>query len=334
MADRPPANKLNLFIARQLYLPRKRIFNKLMSMPLLKKQHLLAVSAIAVLSCFNAFSAAAQANPYSLSGNTSSHLSFSSAVGAANRLNARWARYNMALAAAGGKDVMFRSELSGGIILTSASIEFALRTSNNNEITHDTSLKFTGRPAEKGYHVAWASGYPLATLSDDAAVILTYGVSYDNLKWAMPKMTIEGRETQFDFFSNTIGIPLYLDYKWGAEALLDISKHICLTAGAGAVPAYTLTVGDNKGNDGRFTVRPSARVEAGLATKFISFKVQATALMGNVAFLNKHDLSRDIDYFGGIAEDYDIRVQGHNQFILSLVLMTTTTSWQYKPWFR
>jgi hypothetical protein len=307
----------------------------MITLPLFQKQYLLPSVLMAIVFFSWPIFTRAQMNPYNLSGNTSSYLSFSAASDFANRTSARWARYNQALAAAGGKDVMFRSELAGGIILTSASVEFALRTINHNEITHDTSLKFkNAKPLENAVHVAWASGYPLATLSDDAALILSYGVSYDNLKWAIPKMTIEGRETEFEFSSNTIGIPLYIDYKWGAEALLDIEKRFCLTAGAGVIPAYSLTVGDNKGNDGRFTVRPSARVEAGLATRFISFKLQATGVLGNVNFLNKTDLFRDVDYFGGIAENYDIRVQGHSQFIISLVLMTTTTSWQYKPWFR
>jgi hypothetical protein len=291
-----------------------------------QKHYLLAFTLIALVLFAKPFCTIAQVNPYSMAGNTTSYLSFGFASSAANRANARWARYNQALAAAGGKDLMFRSELAGGYIFTTASVNFSLRTINHNEITHDTSLNFAGKPVENGIHVAWASGYPLATLSDDAALILSYGVSYDGLKWAIPKMTIEGRETIFEFSSNTIGIPLYIDYKWGAEALLDISKHICLTAGAGALPAYALTVGDNKGNDGHFTIRPTVRAETGLATKFISFKLQAAGVFGNVNFLNKKDLTRDVDYLGGIAENYDIKVQGHSQFIISLVLMTTTTS--------
>jgi hypothetical protein len=302
--------------------------------PFRQKRHLLAVATIAVVLCSAPVCSRAQSNPFNMRSEFGAHMNFESARDFASHANAKWNRYNQALAAAGGKDVMFRFELAGGIILTDASIKFALRSIDHNEITHDTSLAFTGKPVENGYHVAWASGYPLATLSDNAALILTYGMSFDNLKWAIPKMTIDGRETEFNFSSNTIGIPLYLDYKWGAEAMLDISKHICFTAGAGALPAYSLTVGDNKDNSGLFTVRPTARVEAGLATKFISFKLQATAILGNMNFVDRADVIRDIDRYAGLSENYDIRIKGHSQFIFSLVLLATTTSWQYKPWFR
>jgi hypothetical protein len=276
----------------------------------------------------------AQFNPFSIHTNTSAHLHYGFGTSAANRAQAKWARYNQALAASGGKDLMFRFELGGGIIMTDAVVDFSLRTINKGEVTHDTSMNYTGKPVENGYRVAWGSGRPLATLSEDAALLLSYGMSFDNVKWAIPKMTIEGRETFFDFSTNTIGIPLYIDYKQGAEAMLDIEKRICLTAGAGVLPAYTLTVGDNKGNDGRFSVRPTARVEAGLATKIISFKLQATGVFGNLNFLNKSDLTRDVDYLGGISENYDIRLRGHSQFIISLVILATTQTWQYKPWFR
>lgn len=182
--------------------------------------------------------------------------------------------------------------------------------------------------------MAWASGYPLATLGDNSALLFTYGMSYDGLKWAIPKMTIDSEETEFEFSSNTIGVPLFLDYKYGAEAMLDISKHICFTAGAGAVPAYTLTVGDNENNPHPFSVRPAARVEVGLATKFISFKLQAMALMGKMKFADETESVRDKVYLDPRLENFDLRIEGHTQFIFSLVLMATTVSWQYKPWFR
>lgn len=306
----------------------------MMITPFLQKRHWPVVAVIAVVLSFAPSRSRAQMNPFNMRSEFGAHMNFESAKSFANHASAKWNRYNQALAAAGGKDMMFRFELGGGIILTDASIKFSLRTIHGNEITHDTSLAFTGKPVENGYHIAWASGYPLATLSDNAALILTYGMSYDNLKWAIPKMTIDGRETEFNFSSNTIGVPLYLDYKWGAEAMLDISKRLCFTAGAGALPAYSLTVGDNTDNSSRFTVRPSARIEAGLATKFISFKLQATAILGDVKFVSGTDILRDVDYYAGLSENYDIRIQGHSQFIFSLVLLATTTSWQYKPWFR
>jgi hypothetical protein len=310
------------------------LLHELMLTSLLPKQYWLAFTVIGALLCSTATGTQAQINPFSIHTNTSAHLNYGFGTGAANRAQARWARYNQALAASGGKDLMFRFELGGGIIMTKASVDFSLRTIHNSEVTHDTSMSYVGKPVENGYRVAWGSGRPLATLSEDAALMLSYGMSYDNVKWAIPKMTIEGREPEFNFSTNTIGIPLYLDYKQGAEAMLDIEKRICLTVGAGVLPAYTLTVGDNKGNDGMFTVRPTARVEAGLATKIISFKLQATGVFGNMNYLNKSDLARDVVYLSGNKENYDIRLQGHSQFIISLVILATTQSWQYKPWFR
>ena len=163
---------------------------------------------------------------------------------------------------------------------------------------------------------------------------MSYGLSYDNLHWAIPTFTSEGRQREFSFVSSTIGTPVYLDYKWGAEALLDISKHFCFTAGAGALPAYTFTYGDNKGKDKYFSLRPTARVELGLSTKFISFKLQAMGVLGNMKFVNQTNLARDVDYYAGLSENYDIRITGHSQFMVSLVLMSSTSSWQYRPWFR
>ena len=300
----------------------------------LRKQNWLSILIIAVLLCSVPHAIRAQPNPFNMNSQFSAHMSYDWARDFYRRANSRFSQYNQAKAAADGKDLLFRNELAVGVILTKASFKFALRNMHSGDITSDTSMAFIRKPSETGFHLNFGSGYPLATLSEDAALILSYGLSYDQLKWAIPLFILEGREKDFSFVSNTLGTPLYVDYKWGSEAMLDISKRICFTTGAGILPAYTLTVGDNKNNETYFSLRPTARVEFGLTTKFISFKLQAMGLLGNMNYVDQTDLSRDIDYYAGLKENYDIRIKGKSQFIFSLVLMSMTTSWQNDPWFR
>jgi hypothetical protein len=227
-----------------------------------------------------------------------------------------------------GKEMARRSEFGAGMIITSASFNFNYLAIADTLVA-DTSMSFNAKPSKFAYRLRWGSGRSLATFNGRSALVLSYGLSYDYLQWGIPELIVDSMKRQFSFFSHTFGSELFFDYKTGAEATLDPDKRLSFNIGAGVLPAYTRTNGDNNSKKLLFTMRPAVRAELGFATSYINFKVQAMGIWGNVTYVNATAVTRMVNADKGLSESYDVQIKGKSQFVLSLVLSPGTRFWAH-----
>lgn len=225
-----------------------------------------------------------------------------------------------------GDEFVSRMEFGGGLITTSASFQFdylAIDTS----LAKDTSMSFTDNPTKIAYRLHWGSGRSLSSFGNKSALVLSFGLSYEYLQWAIPEFEVRGRKRQFNFFSHTFGSEIFFDYKTGAEATLDPEKRVSLNLGAGILPAVTRTNGDNNSKKLLFTMRPAIRAEFGFVTNLVNVKLQAMGIWGNVTYVNAKNINRYIDPDAGLSETYDIEIKGQSQFVLSVILGRGSGYW-------
>jgi hypothetical protein len=269
-------------------------------------------------------------NPYSMATQTAAYNSFEFMNDMIRHTQQQMLLNNRAKDAADGQTGMLRSEFSGGIIITNADyrLNYRVTASYNENDNFDTTISATVKPTS-ALHFGWQGGYPLATLGGNSALLLGFGINYSFFSWKQPEFDVMGDKKALDFKSTAAGFPFTLDYKIGAEALLDRSKRTCLTIGLGVQPSVSFAKADGKSTDTYFSMLPAGKVEFGFATSFAAFKLRATGLLRKQQYMNFTDV-----HDGSYNHIYDVSVKGNSQIILALVIMPFASKWEDAAWYR
>jgi hypothetical protein len=175
-----------------------------------------------------------------------------------------------------------------------------------------------------------SSGYPIATLGDNAALLFSYGVGVHIIDWTQDDFNVFGTAHSYSVTSMSIGAPFSLDYKSGAEALLDRSKRMCFTFGIGMQPTAIFASAGTQATSINFSILPTAKIEYGIATRIATFKLRATGFLGSPQYLNVEKIQQPFQY----QTFYDITVKGKSQFAIALVIMPMAGKWEDAAWFR
>lgn len=281
--------------------------------------------------------AVAQSNPYNISTQRGAYFNFEDSKAAMRRAMesaSQLSRFNRAKDAGNNKNAQLRNEYFFGYALTNAeySMKYHIpddaRYANNNPM--DTGMTASVTP-KSAYYFGGGSSYPLATVSNNGALTLSVGLGYNFLKWKMADVAIQGDTLPFEVKSIAVSLPFTIDFKNGAEAMLDRSKRTCFTIGFGVQPTVNLAQVNNSGNGmaGFFKLLPAAKIEFGMATSFATFKLRATGLLGE---------QRYADFTGtrghAATHSYDLSLTGSNQIVVALVIMPFTSQWENNEWYR
>lgn len=240
-------------------------------------------------------------------------------------------QFNRAKDAGDGRNTQLRNEYVFGYAFMNAECLLDYRIGGQNYSSpdvFDSSISMTASP-KTAFHIGAGSSYPLATVSKNGALTLSYEVSCNLIKWNLPDLVTHGDTQQFDVKTTTMAIPITIDFKSGAEAMLDRSKGSCFTIGIGVQPTLNMTTASDVNNGYYFSLTPAAKFEYGFATSFCTFKLRATGLLGKQQYAEFTDVRGSVhNHF------YDISMNGSNQLILSLVIMPFTSQWENNEWYR
>ena len=120
------------------------------------------------------------------------------------------------------------------------------------------------------------------------------------------------------------GVPIGLDYKFGADAMHDKSQRYCATFGAGVYPAFSFTVYKEQ-TGGGLRVLPYLKGEVGIFAG-ICMKIRAQYSFGSLKYI---DYSSETNY--GTSHT---SLKGKSSFSLALVLMPFSWKWGRSQWWR
>lgn len=239
------------------------------------------------------------------------------------------AEYNKAKEAGKNLTHLLRDELGAGLIFTTGTYRYHYYENDyrTEEPVRDTGFSLNVRP-KSAFQVVETSGFPLATLSNDAALLLTYGLSFHFIDWTQPDFNVYGQDRSYGITSICAGVPLSLDYKSGAEALLDRSKRTCFTIGAGVQPMAVYTTIGNRGSETHFKMCPMAKIEFGFATKVTAIKLRASGYLGNFNYFGSDNVPEGYDNWRHAA----ITIDGKSQLAVALILMPLASKWEDSGW--
>lgn len=275
----------------------------------------------------------AQNNPYNMQTQFSAYMHYQNYQDMVNRKMREMQQsmmFNRAKDAGEGKNGYYRNEIGVGMVYARAdynlkyhAFEFGL----DSNYTADTAFSMTVSP-KYAINISVGSGYPLATLSENSALVIGYSINYTYFKWEQPELNLLGKERKLNIKSYQLSVPITLDYKSGADAMLDVGKRNCFTIGLGVQPTYISATAESENPDSHFAILPTAKVEFGFASRFCAFKLRATGNMGKfnyMSFANIHDQPR---------QSYDLSISGTNQILLSLIIMPFASQWENDAWYR
>ncbi len=190
--------------------------------------------------------------------------------------------YNLAKAAGKNLTYFYRMENSVGYTLAPGTFEhhyYRTSTAPEGGIVFDTAYTLTG-VGKGGIYITNTSGFPLMTLSRSSAVIVTYGASLRLNRFVTPVMKFDGLETVYKVKTTDMGGILTLDYKSGAEAMLDRGLRTCFTFGAGIEPTwFQAEIRPTDGSD-QLVVLPLLKAEFGLAFAKTALKLRLSCNPG------------------------------------------------------
>ena len=241
-------------------------------------------------------------------------------------------RYNTAKDAGKNLNGFLRDEVGGGLVFATATFTHSYheRDYMTGEPTFDTSYKKTIQ-AKSGFILSEQTGYPLTTLSNNSALLLTYGLNIRFINWKQEAKIINGKSREYGITNTDMSVPVSLDYKSGGEAMLDRSKRTCFTVGAGIEPmlisgSWGVQVGSTV-----FRVFPFAKMEFGFVTGIAAFKLRATGTIGTFNYFSRDDMAEE---YGNSNITSDISIVGKNQFALTLLIMPMVRKWEDAAWYR
>jgi hypothetical protein len=224
------------------------------------------------------------------------------------------ADYNKARAAGHGVNYYLRSEIAIGYVSCPITL-----TQRNYGIAYefDTTMSRSLK-ATFPIQVCATSGYPLRNMSDNAALIFTYGVNahitvFEEGGVKMLNTTYGAKFTNFD-----LGVPLSIDYKSGAEANLDPNKSSCFTLGVGLEPVWLDGFIANISYS-KISLKPFIKAEYGMLLGSIVLKLRGTMFLGKYTYFDRFEEDSD--------QASEVRIAGQNPMVLSLVINTMAGHW-------
>jgi hypothetical protein len=244
--------------------------------------------------------------------------------------------YNRAKEAGRNMNGVLRNELEFGIVFAQAdyslhyytNVDWWKKAYQEPPTIIDTTIKTKIHP-NWAYRIASGSGYPFVTLSDNAAILFSYGAAIEFADWTQPATKIDGETREFGMKTVTGAVPLTIDFKTGSEAMLDISKGTCFSFGAGIQPYETFNTNYLDASH-RFGLQPMARAEFGFATRLVAVKLRVAGFLGNRTYI-KYD---NTHYAGDFSHTQDLTVKSPSQFTFSLVVMPLARHWENNAWYR
>ncbi len=193
---------------------------------------------------------------------------------------------------------------------------------------YDTS--FSVKVKSKTWGVAVGLFFPVSNLSDKSILSIYAGINGNVFNWTADSVHFGGGDFvksysyKDDGLSIQAGVPVGMDYKVGGEAVLDKSKRLSFTLGAGVMPSLVLT-GLSYWGEAKFKIPPYIKAEIGVLAG-VNLKLRMMYQMGDV--LGFRESHHDLD--GLNQSDATFKTSGVLNF--SLLVMPFSWDWERSSW--
>ena len=159
--------------------------------------------------------------------------------------------------------------------------------------------------------------------------ILALGVDY---MYNMMTWKIDNSEpASFDGATVQMALPIGLDLKFGADAMMSRDHRFCATVGAGVYPSYSITsITDAPITiDPAFSVAPYIKAEVGVYAG-ICMKVRALYTIGDLTYMDYKESSN----VNGYESSTSSKLVGKSNFAVSLLIMPFSFKWKTEDWWN
>lgn len=222
-------------------------------------------------------------------------------------------------ARANGKDLNYylRNEIAFGKLLGQGSFHLDRHYEDvGAKYLYDTSFGMLLKP-KYAFVISANSGYPITALSENAALILSYGVDVRITRYDIDPIRMGNYTTNFIFSNMDFGAPVGIDIKSGGEAKLDKTKRFCFTLGAGFEPLWISGQMNLEYNYSTLRFMPYLKAEVGYLTNFAGFKLRASYLNGNYTQFQGED----------VLDGSKVTLTNSDQFVISLAILDMVRYW-------
>ena len=191
-----------------------------------------------------------------------------------------------------------------------------------------TDTSFSKHINNKGGGFGAFIGYsiPVAKMGDNSRLAIAFGFMYGVALWESGSFSYQSSSqtgtTTEGSGSADIGVPIGLDYKFGADALRDKSQRFCATIGMGVYPSFTLTA-YNGDAQAKSHVLPYIKGEVGIFAG-ICMKLRAQFNFGDIKYI---DYGSETNYGSSHTS-----LKGKSSLSLGLVLMPFSWKWNRSQW--
>jgi hypothetical protein len=218
-------------------------------------------------------------------------------------------------------DAFYRTQggFSYGILNTSYKLDYVYSGGSKNNVP----INFVGDIETKGvasfYGVSGERYFPLATLSEQSTLALSFGVDgfWMNLKYDELRLN-GGQKFTPEFQIVQFNIPIGLAYKSGTDVVFNRNVRSGFSFGAGIAPSFMVSLN----GPAKWSARTFGMAELAFYTGFC-WKIRGTVFLGKTEILNG---SQNVGV-GGSETESTMRISTNSGGMISLVL--TDFSWDW-----
>jgi hypothetical protein len=183
------------------------------------------------------------------------------------------------------------------------------------------------------------SGFRLAKFKANRTMVLAIGVQanliqWDHFGWNFNPLSSGWQRTEIEGTSLQFGLPIGLDFKFGAEAELHNAIKNGASIGFGIIPQYTMTTDmpftgfDNT----TLSYNPYIRAEVGLFGA-VGVKLRGQVVIGTSPIIKSEDaLAQSIEKPSPFIKQYDVIIDVPAHYSLSLILQPFAFTWGKENW--
>ncbi|RYD55812.1 MAG: hypothetical protein EOP56_14710 [Sphingobacteriales bacterium] len=233
-----------------------------------------------------------------------------------------------------------RYEMGPSMVFANANLQLTYTLQKKNGEIEDGKLETPIKSKLKGGLNTWGvigtSSAKLMEMGEDKILAFGYGGMFNFISWevgplegadVLPNAVLftapTGEKTLGrSAVSMHVGVPLSLDYKVGADAILDRGRGMCFTAGAGLYP-YVMLSAWGTFEDVTAKAAPFAKIELGYVLG-IAFKVRATVISG-LTYMSERPPVQGVS-------NLRVEMKGKPELNLSLLIMPFSYQWEKNRW--